>query len=233
MRHLYFILPLALFLMMGACQAQDRTTPPSDSLEDQAAFILGHDIGFNVHHQIEDLEGRQTQLSQDAILAGFRAGLRGDSLEMSQTEIDSVMKAFQTQVMERAGAASRAEGQAFLDQFSQQENVTTTESGLRFRVIEEGEGDTPDADDVVTIHYEGRLPNGEVFDSSHRRGQPAQFPVQGVVEGFSEALQMMRPGGSYEIALPPELGYGDQAPPAIGPGATLIFTVDLIEVNRQ
>lgn len=224
---------LTLFMLAGAlalsaCNAQERTTPPSDSLEDQAAFILGHDIGSNIHHQIEDLG-----FTEDAVMAGFRAGLRGDSLDMSQQEVDSIMVAFQTRVMDRMVQTNRADGQAFLTEFDQQADVVTTESGLRYRVLEEGEGGNPSPDDVVTLHYEGRLPDGKVFDSSHRRGQPATFPVQGVVPGFSEALQLMQAGGKYEIVLPPELGYGDQAPPAIGPGQTLIFTVDLLEIGQS
>ncbi len=233
MKSLTLTLSLLLALSLSACNDGDgRAVPPSDSLEDQAAYILGHDLGFNIHHQLEDLEARDTRLNQDAILSGFRAGLRGDTLEMSQSEIDSVMVAFQDQVTQRAGAAGRAEGEAFLQEYAQQEGVTTTESGLRYRVIEEGDGPSPGVEDVVTIHYEGRLVNGEVFDSSQRRGQPARFPVQGVVPGFSEALQLMQTGGRYEIVLPPELGYGDQAPPTIGPGQTLIFEVQLLEIEE-
>jgi FKBP-type peptidyl-prolyl cis-trans isomerase FklB len=222
------LLVLAGALALGACNGQERTTPPSDSLEDQAAFILGHDIGANIHHQIEDLG-----FTEDAVMAGFRAGLRGDSLELSQQQVDSIMVAFQTQVMDRMVTSNRADGEAFLADFDQQPDVVTTDTGLRYRVLEDGEGATPGPDDVVTLHYEGRLPDGEVFDSSHRRGQPATFPVQGVVPGFSEALQLMQAGGKYEIVLPPELGYGDQAPPAIGPGQTLIFTVDLLEIGAR
>jgi FKBP-type peptidyl-prolyl cis-trans isomerase len=233
MRQTISFFTLSSLLLLAACQAQEPTTPPSDSLEDQAGYILGHDIGFNVHHQLEDLEGRGTIVSQEAVMAGFRAGLRGDSLHMSQETVDSIMVAFQEQVMQQVGTASRAEGEAFLQQFEQQEGVTTTESGLRYRVIEQGEGEPPGPDDVVSVHYEGRLPNGQVFDSSIQRGQPVRFPVQGVVPGFSEALQLMSPGAQYEIVLPPELGYGDQAPPSIGPGQTLIFTVELLEVERQ
>lgn len=239
MRQTFTFIILSSVLLLGACQAQEPTTPPSDSLEDQAGYILGHDIGFNVHQQLDGLEEGGTTISHDAVMAGFRLGLRGDTLAMSQQQVDSIMTAFQQQVtqqqqeaMAAVGATRRAEGQAFIQEFEQQEGVVTTDSGLRYRVLEEGEGETPGPADTVTIHYEGRLPDGEVFDSSHRRGEPARFPVQGVVPGFSEALQLMRPGGRYEIVLPPELGYGDQAPPTIGPGATLIFTVEMLEIGR-
>jgi len=239
MRQTFTFLVLSSVLLLGACNAQDATTPPSDSLEDQAGYILGHDIGFNVHQQLDGLEEGGTTISHDAVMAGFRAGLRGDTLGMTPQQVDSIMTAFQAQVTEQqtaaaaqAGAASRAAGEEFVREFEQQDDVITTESGLRYRVIQEGEGETPGLNDMVTIHYEGRLTDGEVFDSSHRRGQPARFPVQGVVPGFSEALQLMRPGGRYEIVLPPELGYGDQAPPSIGPGQTLIFEVEMLEVQR-
>lgn len=232
MRHPLPLLSLGLAGLLLAGCGDDQLKPPTDSIEDQAAFILGHNIGQGIHDQITDLEGRDTRIDKEAVLAGFRAGLRGDTLQFTAVEVQSIMTAFEEGIMQRASAAGRAEGDAFIAEYERQEGVITTASGLRYRVLEEGHGESPTANDVVTIHYEGRLPDGEVFDSSHLRGQPATLPVQGVVPGFAEALQLMRTGGRYEIVLPPELAYGEHGPPAIGPNRTLIFTVELIAVER-
>jgi FKBP-type peptidyl-prolyl cis-trans isomerase len=236
------ILPLAAALVLGlsACNGQPDDRPPSDNLEDQAAWIAGHGIGANMHEQIEYFGERQTELNRDAIVSGFRAGLRGDSLPYTDEEVTLIMQAFQDTLMardqrfaDREGSRAREEGVAFGEQFGQREGSVVTESGLRYRVIDEGQGESPTVNDVVSVHYEGRLVDGSVFDSSRERGQPAMFPLQGVVPGFSEALQLMRPGARYEVVMPPDLAYGNQPPPGspIPPGATLIFDIELLEVN--
>lgn len=233
----FLILTLAPLLLLAACQPEARTTPPSDSLEDRSGYILGHEIGMAFHEQVDQLGERNVQLTEEAIMSGFRAGLRGDTLPYTDQEVQATMQAFQDTVQARvaafdrvAGEERRGVGQQFLEEYSRQEGVTTTESGLRIRVLEEGEGRSPLPADEVLVHYEGRFPDGEVFDSSLQRGEPVRFPVQGVVPGFAEALQHMEPGGRYEIVLPPELAYGDDAPPRIGPGRTLIFVVNLLDV---
>lgn len=227
------LLPLAAMLLLAACDRPATTErAPTDSLEDRAAYILGHQVGMGFHEEIGQLGERDTRIDEDVVLAGFRAGLRGDSLPYRQEEVQTTMQVFQDSVMIRAGSGARRAGRAFIEDYSRQEGVTTTESGLRYRVLEAGQGPSPTPADQVVIHYEGRLPDGEVFDSSRPRGEPVRFPVEGVVPGFSEALQLMQPGGRYEIVLPPELGYGDSPQGPGGPGQTLIFTVDLIEVIR-
>jgi FKBP-type peptidyl-prolyl cis-trans isomerase len=128
------------------------------------------------------------------------------------------------------GERARRDGEAFLAEFSARPGVTTTESGLRYRVIRQGDGPSPTIENDVVVHYEGMLPDSTVFDSSYRRGEPVRFPVTGVIPGFTEALQLMRVGGQYEIVLPPDLAYGDSPQGPGGPGSTLIFTVELLEV---
>lgn len=242
MRFRLLILPLAAALVLGlsACNGQSDDRPPGDRIEDQAAWIAGHGIGSEMHQQIEFFGERQTELNRDAIVAGFRAGLRGDTLPYTDEEAGRIMQAFQDTLMardqafaQREGTRAREEGVAFGEQFGQQEGTTTTDSGLRYRVIQEGQGQQPTIQDVVSVHYEGRLVDGTVFDSSRERGQPVIFPLQNVVPGFAEALQLMRPGARYEVVMPPDLAYGDNPPPGspIPPGATLIFDMELIEVN--
>ncbi len=119
---------------------------------------------------------------------------------------------------------------AFLEDNAQEEDVTVTESGLQYRVIEEGDGDIPTDESNVRVHYTGTFIDGEVFDSTHDREEPAEFNVRGVIDGFSEGLQLMQEGAIYELVLPAELAYGDTGSGPIYPGATVIFEVELLEI---
>lgn len=128
-------------------------------------------------------------------------------------------------------ADNKATGEAFLAENAKKDGITTTDSGLQYRVIEEGTGKTPSASDTVSCHYAGTLIDGTEFDSSYKRGQPAQFPVGGVIAGWTEALQMMKVGGKWEVFLPSEIAYGARgAGGAIGPNETLVFTIELIDI---
>jgi FKBP-type peptidyl-prolyl cis-trans isomerase len=125
------------------------------------------------------------------------------------------------------------DGNAYRSQNGKRSEVTTTSSGLQYEVLAEGAGAQPGSTDHVTVHYRGTLVDGTEFDSSYGRGQPAGFPLNGVIAGWTEALQLMKVGSKHRIVLPPELGYGDRgAPPVIGPGATLIFEVELLDVRN-
>jgi FKBP-type peptidyl-prolyl cis-trans isomerase FklB len=231
MRTRFLPLPLlAAALLLAACDRQPDTRPPSDSIEDQAAYIAAFEFGQNFHMQSEQLRGEGVELNDDAILAGFRAGLRGDSLPFTPAQADSIARAFGENITSRMGQRVRQEGEAFLTTYSAQDSVVTTDSGLRYKVVREGEGASPTAANDVVVHYEGMLTDSTVFDSSYRRGEPVRFPVTGVIPGFTEALQLMREGGRYEIVLPPDLAYGDSPQGPGGPGQTLIFTVELLEV---
>lgn len=126
---------------------------------------------------------------------------------------------------------SQDEGAAFRAKNAERQEVTTTASGLQYEVLAEGAGVVPGHTDRVTVHYRGTLVDGTEFDSSYRRGQPATFPLNGVIAGWTEALQLMRVGSKHRIVLPPELGYGSRgAPPRIGPNATLVFDVELLAI---
>ena len=128
---------------------------------------------------------------------------------------------------------NQEEGSKFLSENAQQEGVVSLPSGLQYKVIETGEGDKPGPSDVVKVHYEGRLIDGTVFDSSIQRGVPAEFPVNGVIAGWTEALQLMTVGSQWELYIPADLAYGAQgAGGVIGPNATLIFKVELLDIHR-
>ena len=131
-----------------------------------------------------------------------------------------------------AGEKNAAEGTKFLEENKKKEGVKTTASGLQYKLIKEGTGAQPKATDTVTVNYRGTLINGKEFDSSYKRGQPATFPLNGVIKGWTEGLQLMKTGAKYQLFVPPNLAYGERAAgPDISPNSTLIFEVELLEVK--
>ena len=225
-----FLLPLlAATLTLAACE----TTPDVgdlDSLDDQVAYIVGHDLGAALHQQMDQLDEQGVDLDEEVILAAVRAGLTGDSLAFSQAEVDSLMRTFQDTLIARVSTVNRARSEEFLAANAARDSVETTASGLQYKVIRAGEGPSPTLGDTVTVNYRGTLPDSTEFDSSYRRGQPARFVIGEVVEGWNEALQLMQPGAHWTLYIPSELAYGEQAPPQIGPNQALVFDVELLDV---
>ena len=169
--------------------------------------------------------------------AGFYDAAEGVQ-RMTQEEMQAVLQTMQQQAQEKQMAAreiematNKEDADKFLAANALVEGVVTTESGLQYKVVTAGEGDKPSAEDTVTVHYEGRLINGEVFDSSIERGEPATFPVGGVIAGWTEALQMMPAGSTWQLVIPPELAYGERgAGGRILPNSALVFDVELISI---
>ena len=163
-----------------------------------------------------------------------------DSIEIPQEVMQQVMQKFQTQLRAKqqekqaaVAAEKKKEEDTFLAENAEKEGVQTTESGLQYKVIEEGEGDSPVAQDQVQVNYEGKLLDGTVFDSSYERGKPATFGVSQVIKGWTEGLQLMKEGAKYEFYIPAGLAYGQRGSGKIGPGETLIFTVELLDIIEQ
>ncbi|WP_288476070.1 FKBP-type peptidyl-prolyl cis-trans isomerase [uncultured Pantoea sp.] len=204
------------------------TTPSFDSVEAQASYGIGLQVGQQL------LESGLQGLQPEALLAGLRDALEGNS---PAVPVDVVHRALR-EVHERAEGVRRerteamaAEGQAFLQENAQREGVNSTESGLQFSVITQGEGPIPSRQDRVRVHYTGKLINGSVFDSSVARGEPAEFPVSGVIPGWIEALTLMPVGSKWELVIPQNLAYGERgAGASIPPFSTLIFEVELLEI---
>lgn len=231
MRSFAIIAALALATTMTArVQAQD-----DDALEgetERLSYTIGMDIG-------ESLAEQGMELDLDLLVEALRASYAGEETLLTQEEALAERDAFiqrrqQELESERADEAERnlEEGQAFLADNREEEGVEETESGLQYRVLEEGDGDQPAAEDQVTVHYRGKLLNGTEFDSSYDRGEPATFALNQVIPGWTEGLQLMREGARYELFIPAELAYGEQGRPGpIGPNATLIFEVELLEVG--
>lgn len=167
---------------------------------------------------------------KDAVKAIYDGAEPAIGMEEAQKLINDYLQDLQS----KAEAAARAEGAKFLEENGKKENVKTTASGLQYVVEKEGTGAQPTAQDEVTVHYTGKLLNGQVFDSSVNRGEPATFPLNRVIPGWTEGVQLMKEGAKYTFFIPSDLAYGPQGVPgAIPPHSTLIFDVELIKVNKK
>lgn len=202
--------------------------------EDKTSYSIGVDIGK--HFQQQDI-----QIKMDSFISGVKDGQEGGEYQLSDQEIRDTLIGLQAKILEKQNEERQdlaqknlQEGKAFLDNHKEKEGVQTTASGLQYRIIEEGQGETPDANDRVTTNYRGTLIDGTEFDSSYKRGEPMEFPVNGVIPGWTEALQMMKAGAKWELVVPPELAYGEHGVGnIIGPNATLIFEIELLEVHKK
>ncbi|MBF0423732.1 MAG: FKBP-type peptidyl-prolyl cis-trans isomerase [Magnetococcales bacterium] len=206
-----------------------------ESSEDQSGKI-SYMLGWRMAAELENLP---LKLDSKALVQAIQDRLEKHKPKYDQAEMDKVrsamMATFQkekTRQLEELGAKNRSAGQAFLAENAKKPGVVTTASGLQYQVIREGKGDKPKLTDQVKVHYSGTLLDGTEFDSSVKRGQPATFPLDKVIPGWTEGLQLMQPGGKYKLFVPSELAYGNSgAGGKIGPDATLVFEVELLEVH--
>ncbi len=200
-----------------------------ESDADKVSYGIGLQLGQQVKGQ--SFEG----FSLDALIIGISDVFKNTPLRFPEDEMQAAFSAINQQVQAKATEAARAHkeiGEAFLTVNEKKAGVVATASGLQYEVLTEGSGSKPSIDDTVVTHYHGTLIDGTVFDSSVERGEPAQFPVNGVIKGWTEALQMMNVGSKWRLFIPSDLAYGDQGSgPVIGPGTTLIFEVELIEIK--
>ena len=173
-------------------------------------------------------------LKYDEFINGVKVAFDGGSPEMTPEEAQKIITEYLEKLEKKHAEATIAEAKAFLDENKMKEGVQVTASGLQYKVLKEGEGAQPKAEDEVTVHYTGKLLNGTVFDSSVNRGEPATFPLNRVIPGWTEGVQLMKEGAKYEFFIPSDLAYGPQGiPNVIPPHSTLIFEVELIKVNPK
>lgn len=200
---------------------------------DKLSYALGHNIG----HQLIGM-GLQKSLNIEDYAAAIADVLQGRQPKMSHEEVHSVLEHYFAELEERQqaeaaerGKAAKGEGEAFLKENAKRAAVVTTASGLQYEVVKEGNGRRPKASDTVRCHYEGTLIDGTVFDSSYRRGMPAEFGLRQVIAGWTEGVQLMKEGSIFKFYIPYNLAYGERGAGAdIPPYAALIFTVELINV---
>ena len=205
---------------------------PLDSDEQKYSYALGYQIGRQIQRQ---LDSENVELDVDAFARGIADVLSGRGLALSQEEI---MKAIETkseqevEKMKELGDSNELSGEAFRAEYGKQETVMRTDSGILYRALTDGSGTKPGPNDTVVVHYRGTLPDGQEFDSSYKRGQPATFSLGGIIAGWKEVLQLMSEGAKWEVVIPPELGYGSVgAGGLIGSNQTLVFEIELIEVK--
>ena len=192
---------------------------------EKLSYALGMVIGHNLKGMgVNTLSADFAQAVNDV--------LNGKTPQMTDAEAQQLVQNFLQKQQEEAGKAIREEGEKFLAENAKKEGVTVLPSGLQYTVITEGEGRKPKATDKVKCHYEGTLTNGQVFDSSYRRGEPAVFPLNGVIAGWTEGVQLMNEGSKYRFFIPYHLAYGERgAGQAIPPYAALVFDVELLSIE--
>ncbi|NDD38807.1 MAG: FKBP-type peptidyl-prolyl cis-trans isomerase, partial [Verrucomicrobia bacterium] len=200
---------LALGLLAGSAFAADTKMTLKDD-KDKVSYSIGLNIGKSMKQ--EGLE-----INPDALAAAMKDVFAGTKPQLTDEEVQAVMQDFQKKMMAKQMAAreeglskNKAEGEKFLADNKKKDGVKTTASGLQYKVIKDGTGKTPKATDTVKTHYRGTLINGTEFDSSYKRGEPAEFPVGGVIKGWTEALQLMKEGAKWQLFIPSELAYGER-----------------------
>jgi FKBP-type peptidyl-prolyl cis-trans isomerase FklB len=229
MKQLCIVL-LCFVVMTMHLSAQKKTTLKTE--KDKVSYIIGTDIAKNLKKQGIDID-------PDMLFKGLKDAFTDQKLALSDSEIQQVMMAFQQEIMakqsEKAGelaGKNQKEGAEFLAANKKKDSVITLPSGLQYKVLVEGSGTMPTINDTVTTNYRGTLLDGTEFDNSYKRGEPATFPVKGVIPGWTEALQHMKVGAKWLLFVPSNLAYGEQgAGQTIGPNATLIFEVELLSIK--
>ncbi len=192
---------------------------------DKVSYSLGLSIASNL------ISSGIKTINQEAFNDAMNSVFAGQMPEIMPDEANNILQTYFEKIQNEKGKEAKEAGEKFLAKNKTREGVVTLESGLQYKILNEGSGAKPTANDTVKCHYEGRLINGQVFDSSIRRGEPAEFPVGGVIAGWVEALQLMPVGSKWQLYIPSELAYGQHgAGAAIGPNETLIFDVELLEI---
>lgn len=226
---------IGLSTLLTACFDKSATdTVKLDTQTAKASYSIGSQLGSQVS-QAKDM------IDQDALIMGFKDSMEGKELQITPEEMQTVMQTFQQSMMEKqqakqteASTSNKTDGDKFLAENKSKEGVKSTKSGLQYKVLKKGSGAMPKVSDTVVTHYSGTLINGKVFDSSYKRNSPATFPVNGVIKGWTEALQLMEVGSKWQLFIPSELAYGERGAGAdIGPNQVLIFEIELLEIKKS
>jgi len=226
-----FAVLAGILLMVSISAAEEDAVLKNE--KDRLSYAIGMDIGNGLQRQNIDL-------NPEIVAQGIWDSLSGGKTLLTEQEYRDTMTAFKEEMskkqmaqMQEFSEKNKKDGENFLAENKTKDGVTTLPSGLQYKVIQAGTGKTPKASDTVTVNYKGTLIDGTEFDSSYRRGQPASFPVKGVIPGWTEALQLMKEGAKWELYIPSNLAYGERgAGRNIAPNSTLIFEVELISVKE-
>jgi FKBP-type peptidyl-prolyl cis-trans isomerase len=219
----------------GASGAGKTQTPLAlKTQKDKFSYALGMNLGANLHKQSVPVDPNIMARGLKDALAGGKTLLTEEEARAAITTVQNDMREKQQAKMQAAGGANKKEGEAFLADNKSKEGVIALPSGLQYKVLKEGNGPKPTATDSVVCNYRGTLINGTEFDSSTKHGGPATFPVNGVIKGWTEALQLMPVGSKWQLFVPSDLAYAERgAGGDIGPNATLIFEVELVSIQNK
>lgn len=219
-------------LMVGLCVAvafgMVACEKKLDTDQKRASYAIGQQLGKN-------FKDNNVEFDADVLLMALKDVKDNKASKMTQEEMGKAMQKLQETAQAKQGEvaeANKKKGEEYLAKNKTAANVKTTESGLQYVVEKEGEGKTPSETDEVKVHYTGTLVDGTKFDSSVDRGQPAEFPVNGVIKGWTEALKLMKEGSKYKLTIPSDLAYGPMGRPGIPPNSVLLFDVELLEVKK-
>jgi len=232
MKNRNLFLALIAFVVIGVSACNGGSKSGGDvkitGSVDSVAYALGHSVGGNLKTQFPDVN---PDIITQAILEAFN-GKENKLFENSQAA-DTYIRNYLKEASEKKAVVNKEKGEAFLAKNASKSGVKVTESGLQYEVMKEGAGEKPTAESTVKVHYHGTTIDGEVFDSSVDRGEPTTFPLNGVIKGWTEGVQLMTVGSKYKFYIPSELAYGARAAGAkIGPNSTLIFEVELLEIVK-
>lgn len=216
---------LALTAMASGLFAQSNVVLAN--AKDSASYAYGIVLANSIKRQLSG------DLSQEVFIASLKAALHDEAMLLTPEAANKCFGEYNRTMQIKAAEKTRLEGQKFLDENKKRKEVTTTASGLQYEVLKRGTGTvSPKATDKVEVHYHGTLINGDVFDSSVERGQPTSFPLNQVITGWTEGLQLMHEGDKFKFFIPADLAYGNQSKgPKIKPGSTLVFEVELLKIN--
>jgi FKBP-type peptidyl-prolyl cis-trans isomerase FklB len=242
MKHAWISAVLVLVIPFLACAQAQETAEPQAAAQDASTLTTEQKASYAIGYNLGKSLGREeVDIDSELLVRGFKDSASAAQPLISEAEMQQVMASLQQQMAtrnrERAAAqaaTNKTQGEAFLAENKGKAGISTTASGLQYQVLTEGTGPIPQAGDTVVVHYRGTLLDGTQFDSSHDRGQPATFPVTGVIPGWVEALQLMKVGSKWKLFIPSALAYGERGSgPVIGPNATLLFEVELLEIKAK
>jgi FKBP-type peptidyl-prolyl cis-trans isomerase FklB len=228
---LFVVAGISLFFCV-ACSQNEKKSVVIKTTVDTVSYSIGRNFGEYI---MQDLKGGglDSVLNKDLLLRGFEDILKGSPEVIKKEQAQAAMQVYFGNLQKKKYEKSKQAGEQYLVNNKTAEGVVTTASGLQYKIIKAGNGPKPKATDKVKVHYQGNLIDGTVFDSSIKRGQPAEFPVNGVVPGWIEALQLMPVGSKWQLVIPYQLAYGERGNQGIPPYSTLIFEIELLDIVKD
>ncbi|MGD0036955.1 MAG: FKBP-type peptidyl-prolyl cis-trans isomerase [Bacteroidota bacterium] len=224
----FIAIAIALSLFVGTAMTQKKEVPKTT--KEKVSYSIGINVGKEMKLRMQELN-----INQAFLLQGIKDAINSSTTAMSEKEMETTLAAFQKEMMAKMQAIAeknKKEGETFLAANKKKDGVITLPSGLQYKILKTGSGPKPTASQTVSCNYRGTLIDGKEFDSSYKRGEPAEFPVGQVIKGWVEALQLMPVGSKWQLFIPSDLAYGPNGQgQIIGPNATLIFDIELLSIK--